>query len=58
MIARNCSQLSGKSLKMCELALSGRTTGAKSYTEANLNEEINKCYFEERGKLSNDLTKR
>ena len=58
MIARNCSQLSGKSLKMCELALSGRTTGAKGYTEANLNEEINNCYFEERGKLSNYLPKR
>ena len=58
LTSRNCSQLSGESLELCEVALSGRIHAFSNFIETNLNQEIDSCYIEERGNSSNYLTKR
>ena len=55
---RNCSQLSGESLELCEEALSGSRNIFLNYVESDLNLEIDNCYFEEKENLTNYMTKR
>ena len=57
--SKNCSQLSGESLELCDAFLSGRTNhGYRNSVVSDLNQEIDSCYIEERVNLSNNLTKR
>ena len=58
MMSRNCSELSGESLEICEKALSGEFPVLKSYINTDVNQELNNCYIEEKGNLSNYMTKR
>ena len=58
MMRRNCSVLSGKTLELCEEALSGKVSNFKPYMVTNLNQELSNCYNEEKGNQSNYLTER
>ena len=58
MLDRNCTELGGHSLEMCEEALSGRIGGPDTYIKYNLNREITNCYLEKKGELNNYMTKR
>ena len=58
MMSKNCSQLSGESLYLCEEALSERIHNLSNYVKSNLNQEISNCYIEERGNLGKYLSKR
>ena len=58
MMSKNCSQLSGESLYLCEEALSERINESRNYVESNLNQEISNCYIEEKGNHSKYLSKR
>ena len=58
MTSRNCSQLSGESLVLCEEALSSRYNGYLSFVESDLNLELHNCYIEEKGNRSKYLSKR
>ena len=58
MMSKNCSQLSGGSLDLCEEALSGRIHTLRKYIKSNLKQEINNCYIEEKGNLRKYMSKR
>ena len=58
MMSKNCSQLSGESLYLCEEALSERIHNLSNYVKSNLNQEISNCYIEEKGNLSKYMSKR
>ena len=58
MRRRNCSELSDESLEMCRKALSGEFPVVKPYINTDVNQELNNCYIEEKGNLSNYMTKR
>ena len=58
MMRRNCRELRGETLELCEEALSGKLSNFKPYIETNLNQELNNCYNEGKGNQSNYLTKR
>ena len=58
MMSKNCTQLSGESLYLCEEALSDRIKEYRNYVESNLNQEINNCYIEEKGNLGKYMSKR
>ena len=58
MMSRNCTQLSGVSFALCEKVFSGRMTNVRNSVDANLNEEINNCYIEEKGNLGKYMSKR
>ena len=58
MMSKNCSQLSGGSLDLCEEALSGRIHAYRNFVKSNLNQEISNCYIEEKGNLRKYMSKR
>ena len=58
MMSKNCSQLSGGSLDLCEEALSERIHKYRNYIKSNINQEISNCYVEEKGNLRKYMSKR
>ena len=62
LVSRNCSQLSGSSLALCEKVFSGTKMAHQIQSQnrigVHINEEINNCFSEEKGNLINYMTKR